>query len=90
MNADIQGLANKTITKLKKIIDQCWFALEKLITLLGGRTIAMLAVALLITMISVMYSDNWILSIQRQDAVIAKIRSNIVILHDLKTKVYKA
>ena len=90
MNADIKELANKAVIKTKKIIDQCWFGLEKLITLLGGRTIAMLAVALLTTMISVMYSDNWILSIQRQDVVIAKIRSNIVILHDLKTKVYKA
>lgn len=50
----------------------------------------MLAVALLTTIVSVFYSDNWILSIKHQDVVINSIRSNIVILHDLKTKVYKA
>ncbi len=72
------------------MIDRCWRGFERLITLLGGHTIAMLAVALLITMISVLYSDNWILSIGRQDVVIGQVRSNIVLLHDLKTNLYKA
>lgn len=85
-----RDFAGKAVEKTKFIIDKCWYAFERLITLLGGRTIAMLAVALLITMISVLYSDNWILSIGRQDIVIGQIRSNIVILHDLKTKMYKA
>lgn len=71
-------------------IDACWHGFEKLVVLLGGRTIAMLAVALLITMVSVLYSDNWILSIGRQDIVISQMRNNIVTLHQLKTNLYKA
>ena len=71
-------------------IDMCWHAFEKLITLLGGRTIAMLAVALLITMVSVLYNDNWILSIGRQDAVINQVKTNILTLQKLKTNLYKA
>ncbi|MES2499008.1 MAG: CHASE3 domain-containing protein [Pseudomonadota bacterium] len=90
MNTAAQNFASKTIQKIKFVTDKSWQAFEKLITLLGGRTIAMLAVALLITMVSVLYSDNWILSIKRQDAVISHIRNTIVILQDIKTKVYKA
>ena len=59
-------------------------------SLLGGRTIAMLAVALLITMVSVLYSDNWLVSIGRQDVVITQIKTSIVTLHKLKTNLYKA
>ncbi len=72
------------------MFDQGWRAFEKLISLLGGRTIAMLAVALLITMISVLYSDKWIQSIDRQGEVISQIRINIVTLNQLKTNLYKA
>jgi len=63
---------------------------EKLVSLFGGRTIAMLAVALLITMVSVLYSDNWLVSIGRQDLVITQIKTSIVTLHKLKTNLYKA
>lgn len=65
-------------------------AFERLITLLGGRTIAMLAVALLITIVSVLYTDNWLTSVARQDEMIRQIRNNIVILEELKANVYKA
>jgi len=71
-------------------IDACWHMFEKLVSLLGGRTIAMLAVALLITMVSVLYSDNWLVSIGRQDVVITQIKTSIVTLHKLKTNLYKA
>jgi signal transduction histidine kinase len=90
LNPAIQRFANKTLDKTKVLFDQGWRAFEKLIALLGGRTIAMLAVALLITMISVLYSDNWILSIDRQGEVIGQIRTNIVTLNQLKTNLYKA
>jgi len=90
LKVDLQDLAGKSLDRSRFVLDKCWYAFERLITLLGGRTIAMLAVALLITMISVFYSDNWILSIGRQDVVIAKIRNNIIFMHDLKTKMYKA
>lgn len=78
------------LDRLMFCIDACWHMFEKLVSLLGGRTIAMLAVALLITMVSVLYSDNWLVSIGRQDVVITQIKTNIVTLHTLKTNLYKA
>lgn len=90
MNPAIQAFANKTLAKTKVLFDQGWRAFEKLIALLGGRTIAMLAVALLTTMISVLYSDNWIISIDRQGVVIGQIKTNITTLNKLKTNLYKA
>ena len=67
-----------------------WQWYEKIIVILGGRTIAMLAVALLITMVSVFFTDSWIVSIKRQDTVIGQIRTNISILNRLKANLYQA
>lgn len=72
------------------MIGQCWRAYEKVIAILGGRTIATLAAALLIIMVSVILSDNWIASINKQSAEIAEIRDNITTLHELKTNLYRA
>lgn len=80
----------KIFEKAKLLIDKSWAAFERLITLLGGRTICMLAVALLITIVSVLYTDNWLTSVARQDAAISQLRTNILILQTLKTNVYKA
>jgi len=90
LNPAIQSFANKTLEKTKVLFNQGWLTFEKLIALLGGRTIAMLAVALLITMVSVLYSDKWIQAIDRQGEVIGQIRTNIVTLNQLKTNLYKA
>ena len=65
-----------------------WF--EKIVVLLGGRTIAMLATALLVTLLSVIYSDSWIQSLDQQGETIGQIRTNIINLHRLKTDLYKA
>ena len=70
--------------------NQFWHWFEKIITLLGGRTIAMLAVALLITMVSVIFTDNWIVTIARQVEVIGQIRTNIITLNKLKANLYEA
>ncbi|MES2180513.1 MAG: CHASE3 domain-containing protein [Pseudomonadota bacterium] len=67
-----------------------WHWYEKVITILGGRTIAMLAAALLVTLVSVILTDNWITSIGRQDEVIGHIRTNIITLNKLKANLYKA
>ena len=75
---------------IKAIIDMFWRWFEKIIAILGGRTIAMLAVALLITMLSIIFSDSWIQSIGRQDLVISQIRTNIITLNQLKANLYKA
>ena len=75
---------------IKAIVHMFWGWFEKIIALLGGRTIAMLAVALLITMLSIIFSDSWIKSIGRQDVVISQIRTNIITLNQLKANLYKA
>lgn len=69
---------------------QIWRWYLKIIALLGGRTIAMLAVALVITIFSVIVSDQWITSIAEQDAAIAKGQQTVLALHTLKTNLYKA
>jgi signal transduction histidine kinase len=81
---------NKIWQTIKPLPDLLWRWFEKIVVLLGGRTIAMLAVALLITLVSVLYSDNWIQSLDRQSALIGQIRTNITTLHQLKTNLYKA
>jgi len=74
----------------KLVWQQIWLWYEKVIAMLGGRTIAMLAVALIITIFSVIFSDSWITSIGRQDIAISEVRSNILTLHQLKANLYKA
>ena len=70
--------------------NKTWYWFERVIASLGGRTISMLAVALLITMTSIVFNDNWILSIARQDAIIGQIRTNIITLYNLRTSLYRA
>lgn len=64
--------------------------IEKILASLGGRTIAMLAAALVISIASIIFNDNWILSIARQDVLIAQIRTNIVTLNTARTNLYSA
>jgi signal transduction histidine kinase len=75
---------------IQLVLAKLWHWFEKIIVILGGRTIAMLAAALLITMVSVIFTDTWIVSIGRQDIVIGQIRTNIIILNNLKANLYQA
>ena len=61
-----------------------------MVIMLGGRTIAMLCAALLIAIASVIFSDNWIVSITRQIEVIRLVRVNIATLHQLKADLFEA
>ena len=58
--------------------------------MLGGRTIAMLCAALIIAIASVIFSDNWIVSLNRQFEVIRLVRVNIATLHQLKADLFEA
>ncbi len=78
------------LKKLSLIFSKIWYWLEKLIARLGGRTIAMLTAALVITMVSIIFNDNWLLSISRQDALIGQIRTNITTLNALRSSLYRA
>ncbi len=84
------NLAQQLGQAIKAVYNQGWRAFEKVISLLGGRTIAMLAMALLLTMVSVFFSDNWIVSIEHQGEVIGQVRTNIMSLQNLKTNLYQA
>lgn len=73
-----------------KLTAKIWSWGEKIVLLLGGRTIAMLFAALVIAFTSVIFSDNWIVSINRQVEVIRQVRDNIAELQQLKAKMYEA
>ena len=73
-----------------QIISKIWTWGERIIALLGGRTIATLSAALLIAFGSVMFSDNWIVSFSKQVDTIKQVRENIGVLHQLKGNLYEA
>ncbi len=50
----------------------------------------MLTVALLVTLASILFNDNWILSLQQQDAAISRTREITIELHKLCTELYHA
>ena len=73
-----------------QLTTKIWGWGERIVILLGGRTIAMLFAALIIAFASVMFSDNWIVSISRQIEVIKQVRDNIAVLHQLKANLFEA
>lgn len=73
--------------KLKKLLI---ISLKKLLDKLGGRVIGILASALLFTMISVLVTDNWILSLDEDSQVIGQIRDNMTLINTLKVNFYVA
>ena len=77
-----------TIASLRGWRTNPW--IEKILANLGGRTVAMLTTALLISMASIIFNDNWILSIASQDGLISQIKTNIVTLNTARTNLYSA
>jgi signal transduction histidine kinase len=75
---------------MKQLSVKVWSWLDKVTTLLGGRTIAMLTAALLISLVSVLFSDGWIESVGKQAITIKQVRSNLLDLYQLKSNIYKA
>lgn len=70
--------------------DWLWRRFEHVVIMLGGRSIAMLCAALFIAIASIIFSDNWIVSINRQIEVIRLVRVNIATLHQLKADLFEA
>ncbi len=81
---------NKFWQSIKPLPDLLWNWFERIVIMLGGRTIAMLCAALLIAIASVIFSDNWIVSMNRQGEVIRLIRVNIATLNQLKADLFEA
>jgi signal transduction histidine kinase len=73
-----------------QMINKIWRWGERIVALLGGRTITILFIALAIAFASVMFSDNWFLSISRQVETIKITRINIAVLQDLKANLFEA
>lgn len=73
-----------------QLITNIWGWGNRIVALLGGRTIAMLFIALMIAFGSVMFSDNWIVSFNKQVEVIRQVRENITVLNQLKADLYQA
>ena len=72
---------NLILQTIKASPDLLWRWFERIVVTLGGRTIAMLGAALCIAIASVIFSDNWIVSMSRQVEVIRLLRVNIATLH---------
>lgn len=80
-------------TILKKAEFFCTLFLNsfiKFITILGGRTVATLVVALLVTIFSVIVIDQWISSISQENTEIINLKASVLNLHKLKANLYKA
>ena len=81
---------NQLWPTIKSLPDLLWRWFEHIVIMLGGRTIAMLSAALFIAIASVIFSDNWIVSLNRQFEVIRLVRVNIATLHQLKADLFEA
>jgi signal transduction histidine kinase len=73
-----------------QLITKIWAWGEHLVLQLGGRTISILFIALMIAFGSVMFSDNWIVSFSKQVEVIKQVRENIAVLSQLKADLFEA
>jgi signal transduction histidine kinase len=99
VNLNQRSFADSTVRKrlqgenyflTMRLIATIWRWGERIVAMLGGRNIAMLFAALAIAFGSVMFSDNWIVSISRQVEIIRTARINIATLHQLKANLYEA
>ena len=75
---------------IKNLTIKFWQWLNRLLTLLGGRTIALLFAALAVAMISVIFTDAWIVSVSKQVEIIKTTRINVANLHQLKSSFFEA
>lgn len=75
------------ITQFPDVVWQ-WF--ERVVVTLGVRAIVMLTAALCAAIGSIIFSDNWIVSMSRQVEVIRLIRANITTLQQLKADLFEA
>ena len=73
-----------------QLIVKVWSWGERIVALLGGRTITMLFIALITAISTVIFTDNWIVTFSRQVEVLRVLRDNIVVLHELKIDLLQA
>ncbi len=81
---------NRLWHPLESLWIQLWLGINKLIALLGGRTIATLAGTLLITIVSVVLGDKQLVKMDEQDQLIGKIRTTIMEVQQLQINLYHA
>ena len=73
-----------------QLIVKVWSWGERIVALLGGRTITMLFIALMTAIGTVIFTDNWIVTFSRQVEVLRILRDNVVVLHELKIDLLQA
>ena len=73
-----------------QLIVKVWSWGERIVALLGGRTITMLFIALITAVGTVIFTDNWIVTFSRQVEVLRILRDNVVVLHELKIDLLQA
>jgi signal transduction histidine kinase len=75
---------------MQKTMNLMFKKLDKLYSIFGGRTIALLSFALVIAMATIFFSDSWIMKMKTKDAEIAEIREAMLHLSEFQTSVYAA
>ncbi len=73
-----------------QISTKIWYWGARMLVSLGGRTVAMLFIALAIAFGTVIFSDNWIVAISKQVEQTRKVLENVSALHQLKTNLFQA
>ncbi|MCB5183925.1 CHASE3 domain-containing protein [Methylobacillus gramineus] len=63
---------------------------EKIVNRLGGRVIAVLSASMLLALLSVVFTDAWVVSIEQQGRQIDQIEKNVVALEQLRSSLISA
>lgn len=58
---------------------------ETLVRRLGGRVLAILFASMILALVSVMFTDAWLVELEQQNAQIDQAQRNITVLHQLRT-----
>ncbi len=75
---------------MRDFFDKLDAAFERISLRFGSKNILLLAMALLVAMLTIIVSDYWINKIQKQNAQILILRTNIIEVNQLKENVFRA
>jgi len=75
---------------MRQLLFSLFDKLDKLSSVFGGRTIALLVISLLIAMMTIFFSDNWMQSIKEKNVEISKLRNVVFELNQLQINMLKA
>ncbi|MCB5187851.1 CHASE3 domain-containing protein [Methylobacillus caricis] len=63
---------------------------KKIVNRLGGKVIAVLSASMLLALLSVVFTDAWVVSIEKQSRQIEQIEKNVIVLEQLRNSLVSA